>query len=116
MTAITRQHQRLERALQREASPVPTPRSRPAWLLLGAGVAVGLLLGGVHRWLISPVNPAPEAVTAERCQQLFKLPNPTDLEPRLTAQQWAEFQRHLGPQRLQPPAPASPPPATEPSC
>lgn len=116
MTAITLQHQRLERALQQEASPVPTPRSRPAWLLMSAGVAVGLLLGGVHRWLISPVNPAPEDLTAERCQQLFKLPNPADLEPRLTAQQWQEFQRHLGPQLPKPPAPVSPPPALESSC
>ena len=112
MTAITRQHQRLEQAMQQETALVPKPRSCPAWLLVGAGVAVGLLMGGMHRWLISPVNPAPEPAA----KRYFNLGNPTDLEPRLTAQQWAEFQRHLGPQLPKPSVPVSPPPASESSC
>ena len=114
MTVITRQQQRLDGLLQQHASPMPLPHRRRPWLLVGAGVAIGVLLGGGHRWLIAPINPAPQA---ETCPQLrFKLANPADLEPRLTAQQWVEFQQNLGPQLPQSPAPASPPPASEPSC
>ena len=114
MTVITRQQQRLDGLLQQHASPMPLPHRRRPWLLVGAGVTIGVLLGVGHRWLVTPINPAPQA---EACPQLrFKLANPADLEPRLTAQQWVEFQRHLGPQLPQSPAPASPPPASEPSC
>lgn len=114
MTIITRQQQRFERLLRQEASPVPASRPKPAWLLLGAGMTIGMALGGAHRWLITPLNPAPqEARCPQRNFQLAQLPD-SAMEPFMTPQQIAEFRRHLGPQRPQTPAPPSPPPASEP--
>ena len=115
MTVITRQQQRLEGLLQQHASPVPMPHRHRPWLLVGAGVVIRLLLGAGHRWLISPINPAPQA---EACRQLhFRLAqlDPAALDavlPPGLARRWApggDLHHHLGPQRSQPAAAAAPP-------
>ena len=113
----TPQHQ-LERALAKEASPIPLPRRWPAWLLVGAaGLAVGMAVGSTHRWAISPITPEPERACSELSRHLAHLP-PSALEPVMTQQQIAALARHLGPQRPRHPAPPSPPPASqiEPAC
>ena len=111
----TPQHQ-LERVLQQEASPIPLPRRWPALLLVGAaGLAVGMAVGGAHRWAISPITPAPDRACSELSRHLADLPS-SALEPVMTQQQIAALTRHLGPQRPQPQAPPQPPEPTPTGC
>ena len=103
----TPQH-RLVRVLQQEASPIPSPRRWPALLLAGAaGLAVGMAVGGAHRWVISPITPEPERACSELNYRLAHLPS-SALEPVMTQQQIKALARHLGPQRPQPQAPPQP--------
>ena len=87
-----RRRQRLERVVQLEATSVPQPRPRFPWRLLVVGVLVGVGLAVLPRLAVLPAaGPAP----TDPCREpSFKLPpaGSVDMEPRMTAKEWSEFQ------------------------
>ena len=111
-----RRRQRLERVVQMDASSIPQPRPRFPWRLLVVGALVGVGLAVLPKLAVLPAaGPAP----TDSCREpSFKLPlaGSADMEPRLTAKQWREFQRSAGPQLPRPPAPPEPSSQSEPAC
>ena len=111
-----RRRQKLERAVQLEATSIPQPRLRFPWRLLVTGTLVGAGLALLPRLAVLPAaGPAP----IDSCREpSFRVPpaGSVNLEPRLTAQQRKEFQKNAGPQMPRPPAPPEPTSQNEPAC
>jgi hypothetical protein len=106
-TTINATQRRLERAWVQQASPFPTARPRRTWLILAAGIGIGVLLGAGSRWLITPIAPQPAVVEKPRCK--FDLPPISEerlasmqpVYPPDLARRWApggDLHQHLGEQ------------------
>lgn len=118
---VTKQQLRFERALQLKATPLPQARPARGWALAAGGLAIGLAMGAGHRWLITPINPAPQA---RQCPELrFHLapPEAGSLEPAWPpelARRWApggDLHHYLGPQRPRTMTPPAAAPQTKPA-
>ena len=116
MITLNRRRQKLERTVQLEATSIPQPPPRFPWSLLAIGALVGVGLAVLPRLAVLPAaGPAP----TDPCREpSFRVPpaGSVDMEPRMTAKEWSEFQRSAGPQLPRPPAPPEPTSQSDPAC